>query len=222
MLKTHRFSIHMYTQATIIEFIRIWKIRKRYDIGRGTCWGGGRSMGSWKWETIGEYDCRALYAWMKFSKEEWRNGREKSSYFTANEIFLHYTYQLGFVYNSLWKHLVAPPISAPPMLSIPSLKSVFVTGVSVSIVSNTVWFHSCSWNFLGHWHPLPWNCKALQKTASLKRGVACFLCGNPGQDWTCVHKRKCKQRFAQLIGSKIAEMASHYEQSGNQQMTRWC
>lgn len=175
---------------------------------------------------IGEYDCRALYAWMKFSKEEWRKGRERRSYFTVNEIFLHYTYQLGFVYNSLWKHLAAPPISAPPILSLSSLKSVFVTGVflfcPVCIISNTVWFHSFSWKFLGHWHPLPWNCKAHQKTTSLKRGVACFLCGNPGQDWTRVHKRKCKQRFAQLIGSKIAEMASHYEQSGNQQMTRWC
>lgn len=68
--------------------------------------------------------------------------------FDSYKIFLHYTYQLGFVHSSIWKHLVAPPISALLMLSISSLKSVFVTSgflfCSASIIFNTVWFYSFS------------------------------------------------------------------------------
>lgn len=178
---------------------------------------GGAGSGKW---LVNMTVVHCMLEWSSLSRnggKEEKGGRisqlMRSFYITHTNLVL-FTILSGNTCGSTYK--------CTPMLSISSLKSVFVTAVSVSIIPNTVWFHSFSWNFLGHWHPLPWNCKALQKTASLKRGVACFLCGNPGQDWTCVHKKKCRQHFAQLIGSKITEMASHYEQAGNQQMTRWC
>lgn len=202
MLKTYRFSIHIYTQATLNSLG--YKNKKKTWYWEGDML-GRRSRGSWKWEMTGEYDCHALYAWMKFSKEEWRKGRERRSYLTVTKSF-YITHTNLVLFTIYLETLSSSTYKCTRMLSILSLKSVSVTSgflfCSVSIISNTVWFYSFSWKFLGHWHPLPWNCKAHQKMASLKRGAACFLCGNLAQDWTCrVHKRKCKQLFAQLIGS---------------------